>query len=817
MVINKLYKKAYQLFFLKVLYIGVFIHLSVLVYANENIYDDLLNKESSNTDSLKNISNVESIQLKSLLLPTPTGTIGPSSRFGNSISIDKSFAIVGADNYSYGIGAAHIYEFENGMWTHQQTLFSPDRFEDNQFGNSVSIYGNRAVVGASQQYQSSRKGTVFIFDLIDDKWIQTATLQASDGQLGDKFGLSVNLYNDRLMVSSVVNGIYVFDYKDDVWIESDKIFPNDAVNGTTVFNFGSSLSQEENIVLVGSYRSEVNQIRTGSAYIFQYDGQSWIQISKLMSEDGKHADNFGISVSLNRDKALIGASNIANSSLGAAYVFEKINNNWIQSAKLTGSAEPSNYSSFGSSVSLVDNIAIIGAKNDGTNGFSSGSAYFFKNNGDNWIEKDIIFASNSHELAAFGSFVYATNDKVLIGAPHSNVNGLHQNGSVYSYTIIEDELIENDKIIAKEGATYDQFGYSLNIHKNIAIIGAPFDNSYSGAAYIYRLIENKWVLSKKLNNPDNVRSYGFSTSIFNNTAVISSIGSDNENFGSLKIFIYKYLNADWVLSESILIPDTGYFNGSLPKSILSIFEDRLLIGSSINLAFVYKFNEDSWEHESTLFPLDGVKDGLFGLAVSLYGNRALIGARESAYIFDFDDYSWTQTAKIQPQDGEFGDSFGYSVSLGEDRALIGSFYDDEIDSDEFYSGSAYIFDFDGQLWNQTKKLIPPQLITHGHFGSSVSLSQNKALIGMDMHKSGLTPRIGKAYLYKLNQINWSLENEYSSNLGIKNDLFGKSLSLSGNNVLIGAALANFSGFKSGSAYFHKYCYANDCIFTNGFE
>jgi hypothetical protein len=113
--------------------------------------------------------------------------------------------------------------------------------------------------------------------------------------------------------------------------------------------------------------------------------------------------------------------------------------------------------------------------------------------------------------------------------------------------------------------------------------------------------------------------------------------------------------------------------------------------------------------DAKLLPSDGI-DGSFGYSVSLFGNRALIGAyvddangnnSGSAYVFELSGGTWNETAKLTASDGAEDDNFGYSVSLFGDRVLIGAPNDDDNAID---SGSAYVFDLSGGSWNETVKL-----------------------------------------------------------------------------------------------------------------
>jgi hypothetical protein len=139
----------------------------------------------------------------------------------------------------------------------------------------------------------------------------------------------------------------------------------------------------------------------------------------------------------------------------------------------------------------------------------------------------------------------------------------------------------------------------------------------------------------------------------------------------------------------------------------------------------------NWTQMQKLLASDGAAANWFGSSVSLSGDTVLIGAqynggKGSAYVFTHTGITWTQQAKLIASDGATGDAFGCSVSLSGDTALIGEPLDDDYGAD---SGSAYVFTHIGTTWTQQQKLPASDGAANDHFGYSVSLSGDTALIG----------------------------------------------------------------------------------------
>jgi hypothetical protein len=138
--------------------------------------------------------------------------------------------------------------------------------------------------------------------------------------------------------------------------------------------------------------------------------------------------------------------------------------------------------------------------------------------------------------------------------------------------------------------------------------------------------------------------------------------------------------------------------------------------------------------------------------------------------------------------------------LSGDRALVGAIFDDDSGDD---SGSAYVFDFDGTTWSQAAKLTPDDGAASDIFGRSVSLSGDRALVGAfwDDDNGGNS---GSAYVFDFDGTTWSQSAKLTPDDGAASDQFGYSVSLSGHRALVGAFLDDDNGDNSGSAYVFEF-------------
>ena len=143
--------------------------------------------------------------------------------------------------------------------------------------------------------------------------------------------------------------------------------------------FGYSVSIYEDTIVVGAYGDDDKGSDSGSAYIFEKNSnEDWEEIQKITASDGAIYNRFGYSISIYNETIVVGTYDDRNSESGSAYIFEKNSNGaWSQIQKITASdGELNDY--FGSSVSIYEDIIVVGASEDDDKGTYSGSAYIFE-------------------------------------------------------------------------------------------------------------------------------------------------------------------------------------------------------------------------------------------------------------------------------------------------------------------------------------------------------------------------------------------------------------------------------------------------------
>jgi hypothetical protein len=286
---------------------------------------------------------------------TDAAGLGGLDGFGSSVAVSGNIAVIGAPSSSPG--AAYVFVFSGGSWSEQQKLTASDAASNDAFGVSVAVSGSTLVVGASGQ--NSNRGAAYVFVQNGSSWSQQQKLTASDGVAGDGFGYSVSISGNKVLVGASekntnTGAAYVFVSSNGTWSQQQVLNSSNSISGDV---FGVAVSISGNIALVGASEHNHGQ---GAAYTFTTNGTVWMLQQELTASDGAAGAFFGQAVSLSGATAVIGASQSAMH--GEAYIFSENQDVWSQQLVLVAS-DASNNAGFGNSVSISGKVALVGAQN----------------------------------------------------------------------------------------------------------------------------------------------------------------------------------------------------------------------------------------------------------------------------------------------------------------------------------------------------------------------------------------------------------------------------------------------------------------------
>ena len=270
--------------------------------------------------------------------------------FGKSVAIDGNTVIVGSSNdwsEAYEPGAAYIFQDAGAGWSQVAKLVSEEDPNNStpgySFGERVSISGNTAVVGSPYEDTDGKMGAAYVYEDHGAGWTRTARLLPDEAVSTDRFGWSVGVSDNTVMVGAPdgiyakkkgegeeefpLDSTYFFERDESGWSQVGKLSfdPMGWVGG-----FGSTLDIDGNRAIVGDYtESGGDNEKTGRAYILENDGAGWEIVDTLMANDPPEFDHFGDHVALSGNTALV-----SDSHTGIVYLFEKTDAGWVETDQL---------------------------------------------------------------------------------------------------------------------------------------------------------------------------------------------------------------------------------------------------------------------------------------------------------------------------------------------------------------------------------------------------------------------------------------------------------------------------------------------------
>ncbi len=454
------------------------------------------------------------------------------------------------------------------LWEAQAYFKASNADAGDFFGTSVAISGDTIVVGAageasnqttitngstaSSDNSASFAGAVYVFQRSGSTWVQEAYLKAPNSELDDRFGVSVGISGDTIVVGAI------FEDSNQITITNG---PNASINNT--------LSN------------------SGAAYVFQRSGSSWTQQAYLKPTNTGVDDQFGISVAISGDTIAVGAfledsnqtsitngssASLDNSALnaGAVYVFQRTGTAWVEQAYLKASnAETEDR--FGISVAISGDTIVAGANLEDSNQTTitnggvassnnsasiSGAAYVFQRTGSTWAEQAYLKAPNGEANDQFGEDVAIDGDRIVVGAfsessnqiiitngtTASGDNSANLAGAAYVFQRTGSTWTHQAYLKAPNTGADDRFGTAVAIQGNTILVSSIFEDnnqttvtngtmpsddnalSNSGVVYVFQRTESSWEFRAyfKASNADAGDQFGNSLSFSGDTAVVGS-------------------------------------------------------------------------------------------------------------------------------------------------------------------------------------------------------------------------------------------------------------------------------------------------------
>ncbi len=336
---------------------------------------------------------------------------------------------------------------------------------------------------------------------------------------------------------------------------------------TQVDNYGSAIDIDGNTAVVNGLGNRFRGYPDGAVFVYVREGANWTLQQTLSAHDEEPNvdDSYASSVAISGDTLVVGATldSTVGFATGAAYVYVRNGTTWSLQQKLTA-ADPATFSSFGISVDVTGDTAVVGAHGDDDAGFGTGAAYVFHRDGGVWTQQQKLKASDAAADVSFGLSVSISGQTIAVGAPFVSSPESSFSGAVYVFVNNGSAWLEQQKIEAHDITAGQELGYWVAISGETIVATAPGEivgmHTY-GAAYIFGRTGTTWDQQKKFVDRETEQTDGFAlrAAIDGDTLVIGDI-KDNTGalWGGAGYVYIRNGNVGWSLHHTLTATDAAY-------------------------------------------------------------------------------------------------------------------------------------------------------------------------------------------------------------------------------------------------------------------
>ncbi len=373
-----------------------------------------------------------------------------------------------------------------------------------------------------------------------------------------------------------------------------------------------------------------------------------------------------------------------------------------------------------------------------------------------WQPPQKLYAPNYHSDDAFGGTLAMDGNTALMASPLADTALERNVGAVYVFHFNQGQWQYQQMLQPHDLEYQPVFGKSMAIEGEKILIGAYFADSYwkiaTGAIYSFIKKEKMWQQSQKLQphdlHPEDC--FGCAVAINQDTAFVGA-------YNSLNLF-------------------------------------RQATGA----VYVFKHINGTWQDQQKLQPTHLEKGDNFGHSVAINGNFAAVGAYLAqttgiVYLFQQENGIWQESQVIQPTDLQAGDCFGYSVALEGDMLLIGA--KNAKKGAKIGAGSVYFYQYRHEQWQRIQRWQPSDLRGYEHFGHSVVLDGDLAMVGADQGSSVTEAYTGAVYTFQRQGNIWQPHLKLYGINAKAGDRFGYAIALKRDLILVGSPSAEVFGRK----------------------
>jgi len=679
-----------------------------------------------------------------------------SDQFGASLALAGDELVVGAPGINVatgGMGAVYLFQRTAGAtntWSLKKRLFPTEGLAV-AFGGAAALEGNVLVVGAyMSQVGTNTQGAAYVFERDAGgrgNWGEFKRLIAKDGARGDRFGASVALSGETILVgapykkngtNSQQGAVYVYQrqFSPRWWAQVGKILPTES---SAYARFGAALALRGHIALIGAYQDLVNTNNVqGAIYLCSRHAGlpfAFQPTQRVVLPEGRAEDYFGWAMAMSDSEFVIGVpyrdvGGDDDQGTVQFFTYSAQGTAQAQGGELTGPglssfAEAAAYDDWlGNSVALSGDLAMAGVPYDAVDSnMDQGTVCLFAAESATQVDPAYLGLLTIADSLVFGYAVAADETTLVVGAPMTTVGKELDAGAAYVFersSSTPPRWSATGKLVASDSQVSADFGEAVALASDIIAVGAPGAHTSGsieqpGAAYLFGRRGAEWTEIQKLWAPDGAHNDAFGNALALDGSVLAIGAPENGQEGAVYVFTNVFAGGEWRLAQKVRAPDPS-----------------------------------DW--------------GEFGTAVALHGNLLVVGAYEAAvdgepyrgvaYVFEqssADTGHWEPTAKLTA--GQQWCDFGWAVVADDGLIVVGA---------PAYSnnglGAVYVYRRAGPgmgAWEQVQVLHSVSGVDGEWFGWSLALNDRWLLVGRPGAQVGVERHAGAADLFRRGALHWA--------------------------------------------------------------
>ncbi|MDJ0657759.1 MAG: hypothetical protein QNJ40_26605 [Xanthomonadales bacterium] len=383
----------------------------------------------------------------------------------NKVALMDARLLAGVNPSNENHTGVVAYQHDGAAWSMASSfvLGDPNSSRSSRFGQTIALDGTRALVNAFAARE------VYEFRNDGQRWVMEELISSTT----PRFGFGIGISQDRALISgdsgTETPGVTFYERTSEGWVER-QLLKDPSGRHAFEWYFGDSISMTHDLAIIGS--SGWNRI-SGAAYLYQFDTGAWQQLQRIQASDASDGDRFGESVKLNGTRAVIGAPGNSNAEFraGAAYLFEFDGSSWVQVQRFQAS-DPEPYAAFGQSVSMYSDTVVVGAPG------RHGAVYVFTDDGAGWVETKLSDPSLGR-LANLGDAVEILGDVLIAGAGGARGFGVNGELSGAIYRFHRDGVDWTGTRMAPiDSASEDEWGARIALSGQQLLIGGQGDDDH---------------------------------------------------------------------------------------------------------------------------------------------------------------------------------------------------------------------------------------------------------------------------------------------------------------------------------------------------